>query len=404
MGTEFVPKDANNQYGTYEDREMFNAVRDVMEGRRPESDLAELVAKRSGQLIWGIKDPALAQAAHYLWPYTGETFVVLVKRDRQSVINSYMRAYGRGRVFANKWYDGTLRDLAARMMEFDGPILDVDFSDLMEDSAGQVARIVDFAFAGMDKPPELFVKDAIGSVRQEKPLNKGWGEVAVGVRVARHPDPFFFADWTALLTTGLRGGDTVLMPAMHMPAHWASRKIVEQFLESKKDSLLFVDDDMTFNWDALHRMRDNEDTWKFDVVSGLAVRRSVESPTAVVMLKQDELPLPHRLRGDSFEKYPLVKEGNVIDVDAVGLAFTLVRRSVFEKLLDDTWDVEYSVIDLFNYGPGYESDDLPFSRACREAGLRLGVDTNIMLGHVANHSLSYEDYKKWLANKELADV
>jgi hypothetical protein len=293
MGTEFVKSDQNNQYGTYEDLEMFEAVRDVISGERPESDLGGMVKERAGRRIWGIKDPALAQAAHYLWPHTGETFLVLVKRDRRSVINSYMRAYDRGRVFANKWYDETMRDLAARLMEFNGPVLDVDYADLISDPVGQIYRITEFAFTGMTPPPQSRIEDAIRSIHQKDDvLESGWGSVAVGVRVAKHPEPFFFADWTALLTSGLRSGDTVLMPAMHMPAHWAARKIVRNFLGTKKDSLLMVDDDMTFDPDMLHRMRDNKDNWGFDVVSALAVRRNIAMPTPVVMLKKDDPPMP----------------------------------------------------------------------------------------------------------------
>lgn len=237
-------------------------------------------------------------------------------------------------------------------------------------------------------------------IRRES-QRRGWGNLAVGVRIAKHPEPSFFTAWTALLTGGLRNGDTVLMPAAQMPAHWASNKLAQNFLRGDKDTLLMLDDDMTFPMDAVKRMRENEGNWEYDVVMGLCTHR-VWPPKPVVMQLMEQPPLPFRLRGDHFGSTPKFEVGGVIEVDAVGLAFTFIRRRVLEAMVDEEWGLKYSY--FFDYGVGMESDDISFCRRCRELGFRMGVDTTIEIGHIGAQPLGWQDYERWQASQHTVDV
>lgn len=404
MGDWFVETPRNNPEGTFEDGELFDMARDVLTGTKLIEEYKPIILERANEhSIWGMKDPLLSSFAHYIWDilleHRHEVRIIFAKRPRHETINSYMRACHSGRITANRWYDDSMRNLAARAIEWEGPILDVDFNELKRDPQGQVARIMHFAFEGRELPGPAEYNVAVAHIDPlsgDKSTRRDWGKIAVGTRIAKHPEPNFFISWTELLTGGLRSTDKVLMPAAQLPAHQAAQKLAKNFLAGECDSVLFIDDDQVFSGDTLHRMRENIDNWDYDAVSALIVRRNPDKPTPVVMLLMDKEGEPEDLTGDSFYAVPQVELGKVIEVDAVGLGFTLIKRHVLETMLNEKWGADYTYQELFQYGPGRESDDIPFSRRCRELGFRMAVDTSIEVGHVAAVTLGYDYFMKWL--------
>lgn len=400
MGRKFVAADRNNQWGTYEDKEFFDLTRKVTTGQASPAEYKALIVARNQQPTWGIKDPGLVGVAQLLTPMLDDVRVVVARRPRHECIDSYMRAYRGGRLEAEQRYETAIIRLAARILEFEEagiPVLGVNFRDLLADPLQEVSDIAHFAFE--EPPTQKQFNDAVASVKvKPKRKVKGWGDLAIGVRIAKHPEPGFFVSWTALLTGGVRPRDTVLQPQCGLPAHWAANEIARKFLHSDKDSLLLVDDDMVFPMDALHQMRENQGNWEYDLVMGLAVRRNWREPTPVVMRYMGDPPMPQALRGDHFESEPENIEG-VIEVDAVGLAFTLIRRHVLEAMSNKEWGLDHTY-DFFAYGPGRESDDIPFSRRCRAMGFRMAVDATVKIGHLAAVPLGWDDYMNWLKQDE----
>lgn len=402
MGTEFIPADHTNPHGTFEDKEFFEFNRKILANQAQAEGYAPLVAQRCAR-IWGIKDPALAHLLPRLLPYLGDDVrLVSVQRERAAQINSFMRAYLVSRKKAEEWYERQVGAELLRVSEFDGPVLELDFDEIRADPEAEIGYLLSFAFEGL-KPPSLEQWKAATRhiVAGTKVHAAGFGSVAVGVRINKHPEVPFFCSWSALLTGGLRRGDTILEPQAYQPAHWASQSLAKAFLRSGRDTLLMVDDDMTFSPNALHRMRENRANWEYDVVSALAVRRVPSKPSPVLMLYLGEAPEPWNRRGDHFERVPQFVKGEVKEVDAVGLAFTLIRRRVLEAMVSEH-GLEFSFDELFCYGPGRESDDIPFSRRCRELGFRMANDTSVDVGHVAELVLTYDD---WLRhNSQVTDV
>lgn len=409
MGRDLNPADRTNQHGTFEDRELFDATQKVRtEGGGPEIYGPLIAERRATNRIWGIKDPTIVHTIEDILSLLGDVRVVVVERPRARCVNSYMKAYYSGRQAAESFYDEAfqkLEEMLGVLEEKSIPIMRVQFRHLLEDPGEQVGRLVTFAFEGMELPSEDAIREAVDSikVKERLPVMMGWGNLAIGVRVAKHPEPGFFTDWTALLTGGLRTGDSVLMPRMHMPAHWASNELAADFLKGNKDTLLMLDDDMDFPMDAVHRMRENMANWEYDVVMALAVRRNWQKPSVVVMRSLGETPLPHSLRGDHFEARPrVVLDGQPIEVDAVGLAFTFIRRHVLEAMVNEDWGVD-NTYDFFTYGPGKESDDISFCRRCRELGFRMAIDTSVRIGHFCAVPLGWEHWKDWLIEERQAD-
>lgn len=209
-----------------------------------------------------------------------------------------------------------------------------------------------------------------------------FGRIAVGCRLNKHPEPAFFAAWTGLIVEALRDGDVVLAPSAYSPAHWAADFLARQFLKSECDTLLMIDDDMEFPTDALERLRANEASFGYDIVFALCTTRELP-PVPVLLRLAEEQP------GNGCEKFDRITRfhlGRVIPVDTVGLAFTLIRRRVFERMLapggiDETY--------FFNYGYGRETDDTPFCRRARQLGFTLAVDTAVHIDHIAAISLGW---------------
>jgi hypothetical protein len=194
--------------------------------------------------------------------------------------------------------------------------------------------------------------------------SNSWGRVAVGVRIGMYPDPAFFDSWTMLLINGLRNGDIVLQPAVNRPHALAANYLVQQFLASPCDSLLFLDDDMEFEPRTLETLRESPE--KFDMIGGLyPCRRAPFAP--VVLLKQD----------DGRYAYPQNMEmaGPFIVTDVVGLGFTLVKRSILQKVND-----AHPQAGAFTWTNDL-GEDGHFCEELKAAGGICGINTNCSVGH-----------------------
>jgi len=230
-------------------------------------------------------------------------------------------------------------------------------------------------------------------------MSTPWGTLAIGVRISKYPEAKFFLSWSKLLTGGLRSTDTVLLPALHMPAHWASNALVRQFMQTDKDTLLLLDDDQTFEAEDLHRLRENSDNQHLDICGALYTHR-VWPPQPLLMVEAPQ-PTGHKARrGEFFQTLREWPQGAVVPVQALGLGFTMIRRRVLEAMMEPDVPLEYQF--WFSYGPGYESDDIPFCRNARNMGFAIGVDTSVEIGHVAALPLSAENWRAAMADGQKA--
>jgi hypothetical protein len=188
----------------------------------------------------------------------------------------------------------------------------------------------------------------------------GFGKVAVGVRVGHAPNSAFFCCWTRLILDGLDAGDVVLPPALHLPHAVAANAIVGEFLDQTDcDSLLFVDDDMTFAPDTLRRLRESGNA--YTVMSALyATRRHPYTPIAFV--RDPAFP-------DDARKMTEVDPapGGVVTVDLVGLGFTLIRR-------------RHLAHNCFEWSNGL-GEDGKFCRDVQSAGGLIGCNLDVVCGH-----------------------
>lgn len=413
MGDEFAtpdhPRFHRDFFGTYEERDLFEFHRSM----NPWDDFGEwidgYIAKRSeGHDVWGAKDPVLVRSFPYFAErFDGDVKVIIARRGRIPTVSSYMYAYHTKVSDAESWYEEEIGHLAASLDKYEGSVLFVDYDDLFENPERELRRVVGYVFgedanidndifsnavSHVDVNARRFDRDGkwLGGVSESV---DGWGNIAIGVRVAKYPEYHFFTSWTKLLTGGVRNGDSVLMPAGWMPAHWASNALARDFLRTKKDTLLMIDDDMVFEQGDLERLRTNADNFKYDIVSGFCTHRNWP-PKPIVMREIEQPGEPFSLYGRAYSYvHGEINDGDIVDVDATGLAFTLIKRHVLESMTE-----EYGPMftPYFSYGQGFESDDIPFAQKAKDLGFKIGIDTSVKIGHIGQAVYGWPDYKQWM--------
>lgn len=124
------------------------------------------------------------------------------------------------------------------------------------------------------------------------------------------------------------------------------------------DSVLFIDSDMEFEPDSYRRLC----RVKGDIVCGLFYNRTAPSYPTICLQEKTEDGLD-RLR-------TIIPDGKIQDIDACGMAFTLIRKPVLR------W-AEYPAFQHL----GYLSEDFMFCIRAKQAGFKARCDTGLVISH-----------------------
>lgn len=134
-------------------------------------------------------------------------------------------------------------------------------------------------------------------------------------------------------------------------------------------SLLFIDSDMEFEPDAYERLKKVDG----DIVCGLFWNRQAPSyPTICVRDKAEDGT--DRLK-------TIVPDGKVQDVDACGMAFTLIRRPVIEAF-------DYPAFQHY----GAMSEDYIFCLRAGDKGFKIRCDTGLKIAHRGDVGFNGQPY------------
>lgn len=128
--------------------------------------------------------------------------------------------------------------------------------------------------------------------------------------------------------------------------------------------LLWIDDDATFPSDAVKRLLAH----RLPIVGGLCFGR--RPPYPPILLHED----PKSEIGYRFQyEYP---EG-LVEVDATGCHFLLVKRQVFEDVYKRCTTPREGPFTQRGFG-----EDVSFCQRARECGYRIMVDASVKIGHL----------------------
>jgi len=171
-------------------------------------------------------------------------------------------------------------------------------------------------------------------------------------------------------------GTPVQKPFFHVArGHPEDRnEMVKALLKSDFTHVLFIDDDQMFDGDAALRLLEHD----VDICAGIAWQRGEPHAPCVFLADHDE---------KSLHPYDVLNMG-MVEVDATGGYFLLVKREVFESL-DYPW---------FKYGDtstGYNlkgeregvGEDVSFGIKARLKGWQIWCDSDIIIPHIGRETI-----------------
>ena len=159
--------------------------------------------------------------------------------------------------------------------------------------------------------------------------------------------------------------------------HRARNTVAEYFLkhEEKPDYLLFVDDDMVFQGDALEKLLSNGK----DIVTGNAFTRKF--PVRPVVGHFDPVRLG---RINTLVEY---KKDELQQVESCGMAFTLISRKAMEQVTAVNKH-PFNFI-YFPETDGELPEDSAFCWWAKQAGIDVWLDSRVQIGHIG--SIIYDE-------------
>jgi len=144
------------------------------------------------------------------------------------------------------------------------------------------------------------------------------------------------------------------------PIESARNEIVRRFLKRDSDYLLFIDSDQILPENVLQRLMGLG-----DVVSGISFKKAYPY-----------YPTIYKNAGEKFQPVVDYPKNKIIEVDAVGMFCTLVKREVFENM-ERPW---------FEFGQTSDGEligeDLMFCRKAKDLGFSIRSDTGLIVPHV----------------------
>lgn len=173
----------------------------------------------------------------------------------------------------------------------------------------------------------------------------------------------------------------------------ARNEIVDRFLETDAEWLLFIDTDMQFTAEDILRVLKTAHPQSRPVVGGLCFKlQGVNEDFGAVLV-----PTLYRyIAPGEPDALPVLNYGDLEQVDATGAAFLLVHREVFTKIGGD-W---------FSHHPDQKtaSEDWAFSLRLRDHGIPLYVDTRAKIGHEKAVVFTERDYFAVAARVKAAEA
>jgi len=154
----------------------------------------------------------------------------------------------------------------------------------------------------------------------------------------------------------------------HSLVYDARESAAKHFLESDCDYLLFLDSDMVPPRDTIARLVEHDKP----IVSALAFKRVPNYEPCIFKTVAEG-------GSEIYRDYPK----GLIEVAGVGMACTLIKREVFEKV-PQPW-----------FMPGKLGEDLAFCKRAAEARIPIYCDTELICGHVATDIITEAHYLKW---------
>ena len=159
--------------------------------------------------------------------------------------------------------------------------------------------------------------------------------------------------------------------------------------------IVFVDDDMTFQPDAVSRLVATAYENDLDMVGGLCFQRGEPHQPTLYMRERPD--------GGNYLFLEDWEKDAVVEVDATGMAFVLIRRRVFERIAGEFPPLAQRLSgrppSYFRWDESGYGEDLAFCQLVKKAGMRIFVDTSVAVGHIGEQHITEETFLLQLINR-----
>jgi GT2 family glycosyltransferase len=158
------------------------------------------------------------------------------------------------------------------------------------------------------------------------------------------------------------------------------------------DWILFIDDDMVWQPGAVRTLVETQRKYDLDIVGGLCFQRG--APHQPTLYYRDGPTGNYNFR----EEWP---EDTALEVDATGMAFTLIHKRVFERVLGEPMPTLEERAGMppppFFKWTGQYGEDFLFCQEAKAAGCQIFVDTSVKIGHIAEVVVTEDSFNRELA-------
>jgi len=168
---------------------------------------------------------------------------------------------------------------------------------------------------------------------------------------------------------------------------FARNKIASQAFDGEYDFLFFVDDDMTFKADLLCNLIESQKKTNADIIAGLAFLRREPHEPSMFMLASDNR---------TYNPVVMWATGHTIEVDAVGMACTLITRQALRKVAI-TSQSHKNIVGFFDNLEN-TGEDLRFCFKAKQEGMSIFCDTSQLVGHIVEKEISFGDFESMLSD------
>ncbi|MDO8427848.1 MAG: hypothetical protein Q7S92_01415 [Candidatus Diapherotrites archaeon] len=171
---------------------------------------------------------------------------------------------------------------------------------------------------------------------------------------------------------------------LHLARTELAKKALANNQETQFDYVFWLDSDIVFSFSQVKQLYETAISSKADLISG------------VYYTKQNPIhPVVYQKAGLGYKAVSDLPENKIIEVDAVGFGFLLMKTSSLQALAS-----KFGLNELFSaYDKetnAYLGEDFMFCKFAKQAGLSIKVNTGIQVGHAGmtmEHSI-YQALKK----------
>jgi len=228
-------------------------------------------------------------------------------------------------------------------------------------------------------------------------------------------------DWVAAPTTisWLMDDRSYLGPGEHSQRYIVQGNVLvhqrnECIQRMDGDWILFIDSDMVFQPGAVKTLIETQKKFDLDIVGGLCFQRTPPyQPTMYVMA------------ANAKHGYTFIEdwaEDAAVEVDATGMAFCLIHKRVFDRILRHNTGEGFADLEVrrnetpppFFRWEGQYGEDFLLCREAKETGSKIFVDTSVKIGHSGQTIITEKDFLREIAfrrpdeqefrEKQLAEV